>query len=104
MLTHASCGRLFGRQQERRIYPDRRAEQAGEGGESEDWRRTKVHVGKHKGLDLCDLDRESVQSLIDKWLPTAKANPKPLADDRRLIAALELAAAELNVTEDNIPY
>ena len=82
----------------------RRAEQAGEGGESEDWRRTKVHVGKHKGLDLCDLDRESVQSLIDKWLPTAKVNPKPLADDRRLIAALELAAAELNVTEDNIPY
>ena len=82
----------------------RRAEQAGEAGEPEDWRRTKVHIGKHKGLDLSDLDRESVQALIDKWLPTAKANPKPLADDRRLIAALELAAAELNVAEDNIPY
>ena len=83
----------------------RRAEQAGEGGgDPEDWRRTKVHIGKHKGLDLCDLDRESVQALIDKWLPTAKANPKPLADDRRLIAALELAAEELAATEDNIPY
>jgi hypothetical protein len=82
----------------------RRAEQAGDGGEPEDWRRTKVHIGKHKGLDLCDLDRESVQALIDKWLPTAKANPKPLADDRRLIAALELAAAELTATADNIPY
>jgi hypothetical protein len=83
----------------------RRAEQAGEGGgDPEDWRRTKVHVGKHKGLDLCDLDRESVQALIDKWLPGAKANPKPLADEKRLIAALELAAAELNATEDNIPY
>jgi hypothetical protein len=87
----------------------RRTEQAGDNGEPEDWRRTKVHVGKHKGLDLCDLDRESVQALIDKWLPEAKAKPKPLADERRLIAALELAAAELTAaelaaTEDNIPY
>lgn len=82
----------------------RRAEQAGEGGEPGDWRRTKVHIGKHKGLDLCDLDRESVQAMIDNWLPTAKSNPKPLADDRRLIAALELAAAELGVDEDNLPY
>ena len=82
----------------------RRAEQAGEGGEPEDWRRTKVHIGKHKGLDLSDLDRDSVLALIEKWLPTAKANPKPLADDRRLIAALESAATELNTAEDNIPY
>lgn len=82
----------------------RRAEQADEAGEAADWRRTKVHVGKHKGLDLCDLDREAVQALIEKWLPVAKSNPKPLADDRRLIAALEQAAAELAKLEDNIPY
>ena len=45
-----------------------------------------------------------MQALIDNWLPTAKANPKPLADDRRLIAALEQAAAELSAeADDQIP-
>ena len=60
-----------------------------------DWRRTKVHVGKHKGLDLGDLDEESVRSLIEHWLPGALANPKPLKADRDLIAALQAVAAVL---------
>lgn len=86
----------------------RRAEQAGDPGDATDWRRTKVHIGKHKGLDVGDLDRAAVQALIEHWLPEVKAKAKPLADDRRLIAALEAAqkelAAEAEVDPDNIPY
>jgi len=68
------------------------------------WRNTKIHVGKHKGLTLGDLDRASVESLVDRWLPTATAAPKKSADDKRLIAALEAAMAELAAeAEDNIP-
>lgn len=78
----------------------RRTEQANDPGDTTDWRRTKVHVGKHKGLDLGDLDRDSVQALVDRWLPAARANAKPLADDRRLMAALESAQKEL---DDEIP-
>ena len=81
----------------------RRADQGGEKSGDTDWRRTKVHVGKHTGLDLGDLDRASVEALIERWLPTAKAKPKPLADDRRLMAALESARRELEAEEDDIP-
>jgi len=49
----------------------------------------KIHVGKCKGLELRDLSPEQVKALIAHWLPTAKANAKQTADDRRLIAALE---------------
>jgi hypothetical protein len=72
-----------------------------------DWRHTKVHVGKHAGLELMDLDRAAVEALITRWLPDAKALPKPKADDKRLITALEQAAAQMGFTtpeEDNIPY
>ena len=74
-----------------------------------DWRQTVVHVGRCKGLTLCDLDRPSVVALIEKWLPTAKANPKPLAKDRRLIATLEAAKAEIEkpvpaIEDDDIPF
>ena len=61
-----------------------------------DWQATKVHVGKHEGLDLGDLDRDSVLALLDKWLPGAVAAPKKTAADRRLIAALEAARNELD--------
>jgi hypothetical protein len=71
----------------------------------------KVHVGKCKGLELRDLAPEQVEALIAHWLPTAKANPKPLADDRRLMAALDWwltmqqqPAAEAAVDDDNVPY
>lgn len=81
-----------------------RAQQPSSGGESStaDWRTVKVHVGKHSGLDLGDLDREAVTALIEHWLPQAKSKPKQLADDKRLIAALEAAKAEI-ADEDNIP-
>ena len=44
------------------------------GGEGNaDWRRTKVHVGKHTGLDLGDLDEESVRALIDRYASGERA-------------------------------
>lgn len=66
-----------------------------------DWKSVKVHVGRHEGIELRDLEREAVEALIQRWLPDAKSKPKQTADDKRLIAALEKAAEEFN---DNIPY
>jgi hypothetical protein len=49
-----------------------------------------VHVGKYKGKALGEVDEVGVGSLIEKWLPKAKADGK--AEDAALIAALtELA-------------
>jgi len=53
-----------------------------------DWQKTKVHVGKHSGVDLGDLDEEAVGALITNWLPAHEKNAKPKADDKRLAAAL----------------
>ena len=81
----------------------RRAEQAGAG--NGDLGATKIHVGKCKGLEVRDLSPEQVGALIDHWLPAAKANAKPTADDRRLIAALESwQASQKPVEDDNVPY
>ena len=84
----------------------RRAEQAGSSGG--DMLATKIHVGKCTGLEVRDLSPEQVGALIQNWLPTAKANAKPTADDKRLIAALEhwavTAANDANKDDDNVPY
>ena len=80
----------------------RRAEQPAEAGS--DHASVKVHVGKCKGLELRDLAAEQVQALVANWLPGAKANAKPLADDKRLIAALEWWQAEQEKANDNVPY
>ena len=69
----------------------------------------KVHIGRCKGLELRDLSPEQVQALVTNWLPTAKANAKPLADDKRLIAALDWwvstqQPAEAAAEDDNVPY
>jgi len=54
------------------------------------WESVVVHVGKYKGKKLGEVDEAGVASLIDKWLPKAKADGK--ADDAALVAALtELA-------------
>ena len=84
------------------------------GGTSEDegrvaWQKCKVHVGKNAGLDLGDLDEDAVQKLLVNWLPKAKADPKPKADDKRLIVALETVQALLTqkagaTTEAAAPY
>jgi hypothetical protein len=80
----------------------RRAEQpASEGG---DLGATKIHVGRCKGLELRDLAPEQVGALIENWLPGAKANAKPTADDRRLMAALEWWANQQDKVADDVPY
>ncbi|MEI7732834.1 MAG: hypothetical protein WCO56_24900 [Verrucomicrobiota bacterium] len=79
----------------------RRAEQPVSNGET-DHAAVKIHVGKCKGLELRDLAPDQVKALIGHWLPTAKANAKPTADDRRLMAALEWW--DLSQNEDNMPF
>lgn len=84
----------------------RRAQQAGD--PVGDLGATKIHVGKCKGLEVRDLSPEQVGALIENWLPTAKANAKPTADDKRLIAALEswqmAQAGTGQEDDDNLNY
>ena len=79
----------------------RRAQPA-EGGN--DHASVKVHIGRCKGLELRDLSPEQVQALVTNWLPTAKANAKPTADDKRLIAALDWWVSTQPAEDDNVPY
>jgi len=74
----------------------RRSEQSADGqGGRDDWMALKVHVGKHAGVDLGDLDEDAVTKLHANWLPVFKANPKPLAADKRLADGLEKAIAAI---------
>lgn len=77
----------------------RKAPKTDEGDGRDDWQKCKVHVGKHAGVDLGDLDQEAVQALIEKWLPGHKANAKPKADDKRLAAALETVGELLGLIQ-----
>ena len=63
----------------------------------------KVHVGKCKGQALRDLTPEQLTAIVTNWLPAAKANSKPTADDQRLIKALELATAPKQ-NDDNVNF
>jgi hypothetical protein len=54
----------------------------------------KVHAGLYKGIEMRELNIEAVAALCADWLPQAKLDPKPTADDKRLIAALEWWLAE----------
>jgi hypothetical protein len=80
----------------------RRAQQAENA--SGDLGGTKIHVGRCKGLEVRDLSPEQVQALVGNWLPGAKANAKPSADDKRLIAALEWWQVVQEKLADNVPY
>lgn len=79
---------------------------------ADDPSKVKVHVGKHKGIELRELTEESITSLIEHWLPKAKAEPKQTADDKRLIGALVWYQAKFKADEeaqakleqDDIPY
>lgn len=65
-----------------------------------DWMKVKVHVGSHKGIDLIDLDKESIEKLITNWIPICQKQAKQSADDKRLIAALKMAQKALAENED----
>ena len=64
------------------------------------WEAVVIHVGKHKGKKLADVDEAGVKILIEKWLPQAKAAKN--LEDAGLITALD-ELAEL-LTGDDIPY
>jgi len=61
------------------------------------WEDVVVHIGKHTGKKLGDVDPEAVTTLIEKWMPKAKA--KPTAEDTILINALEEVQALLATAE-----
>lgn len=61
----------------------------------DDWAAVKVHVGKHAGVELRDLDPEAIEKLCQNWLPKHETNAKPTAADTRLAAALKMAKAAL---------
>jgi hypothetical protein len=95
------------RQKDRQNNDEKFRPASNSGEASSDWRRVKVHVGRHTGIDLGELDRESVEALATKWLPTALEMEKPLKADRELIAALQQAKQALSSQddeEDNIPF
>jgi len=59
--------------------------------EESGWENVMVHIGKYKGKLLGEVDEAGVATLIEKWLPKAKADGK--AEDAPLAAALtELSA------------
>lgn len=76
----------------------------GASNEAGDLGATKIHVGRCKGLELRDLAPEQVQAIVERWLPDAKANAKPTADDRRLIAALDWWLEKQEKENDNVAF
>jgi hypothetical protein len=68
-------------------------EKAAEEPAASGWEAVVVHVGKHKGKRLADVDEGGVKILVEKWLPNAKAAKN--AEDTGLIAALDELAALL---------
>jgi hypothetical protein len=62
-----------------------------------DWQSVVVHIGKHKGKRLGDVDEEGVELLIQKWLPTALKSRNP--EDEALITALTEVQALLSPSD-----
>ena len=57
------------------------------------WEAIIVHIGKYKGKKLADVDEAGVKTLIEKWLPQAKAAKNQ--EDVALVSALDELAALL---------
>lgn len=66
---------------------------------ADDWATTVVHIGKHKGKKLGDVDEAGVKALIKNWLPQAKAAKNQ--EDAALVAALSTLA---EIMGDDIAY
>ena len=77
-----------------------RADDGGTEPAASGWEAVVVHVGKHKGKKLADIDEAGVKILIEKWLPQAKAARN--LEDAGLVAALAELAELLG--GDDIPY
>tara|TARA_R100000027_G_scaffold54802_4_gene43919 strand:+ start:13670 stop:14428 length:759 start_codon:yes stop_codon:yes gene_type:complete len=70
-----------------------------------DWMTTEVHVGKHAGVQLGDLDADAVEALLKHWMPAYTQLEKPKAADKRLASALEQAKEALaEATTEETPY
>lgn len=61
------------------------------------WQKVIVHIGKHTGKALGDVDEEGVELLISKWLPKAIKDNK--SEDALLIAALTEVQALLHPSD-----
>jgi hypothetical protein len=61
------------------------------------WQKVIVHIGKHTGKALGDVDEEGVELLIQKWLPSALKSNK--SEDALLIAALTEVQALLSPSD-----
>lgn len=61
------------------------------------WQKVIVHIGKHTGKALGDVDEEGVELLISKWLPQAIKSNK--SEDALLIAALTEVQALLHPSD-----
>ena len=68
--------------------------------ERDDWMTCKIHVGRFKGTNLGDLDEEPFMKLYNNWRPkiisAQEAGERILADDTRLLAALEAGKKKLD--------
>ena len=61
------------------------------------WQKVIVHIGKHTGKALGDVDEEGVELLISKWLPQAIKSNK--SEDALMIAALTEVQALLHPSD-----
>jgi hypothetical protein len=71
--------------------PVREADPVDDTQAGDDWATVKVHVGKHAGLEVRDLDPEAIEKLNKNWVPNAGNT----AADQRLVKALKRAQEEL---------
>ena len=58
----------------------------------DDWATVKVHVGKHSGVEIRDLDSDAIEKLVKNWLP----NAGDTAADKRLAKALTIAKTAID--------
>lgn len=72
--------------------PVREAEAVDTTQAGDDWATVKVHVGKHSGVEVRDLDAEAIEKLCKNWLP----NAGDTAADKRLAKALTMAKAAID--------
>ena len=55
-----------------------------------DWRETRVHFGKNRGLMVSELTTQQIKWYVESWLPKKEINGSTSVEDVQLIAALKL--------------